>query len=139
MTSMPGISIFIAMSLKADYIDISRFKNSKHFCSYLRTAPKVDRSNKTNHITGLNKNSRKLSLSLLIQGLPHFYTSNTYLSQYRKKKMQGKAAGRVRIAMARKLLSILYVMLKRKELYRYSLPVGYARKLEELEKLKKTA
>ena len=139
MTSIPGISILIALALKADYIDISRFANAKKFCSYLRTAPKVDKSNKTTHITCLNKHSRKLSLSLVIQGLPHFYASNTYLSQYRKKKMQGKHAGRVRIAMARKMLNILYVMLKRKELYRYSLPLVYARKLEELEKLKKTA
>jgi transposase len=137
--SIPGISILIALALKADYIDISRFANQKKFCSYLRTAPKVDRSNNTTRILGINKNSRKLSLSLLMQGLSHFCRNNAGLTAYRKSKLKGKHIAKVRIIIARKLLTILYFMLKRKELYRDRDPYTYSKKLEVLEKLSKAA
>jgi len=133
--SISGISILTALALKADYIDISRFANQKKFCSYLRTAPKVDKSNNTTRILGLNKNSRKLSLSLVMQGLSHFYRNNVGLTAYRNSKMKGKHIAKVRIAMARKLLTILYFMLTRKELYRNRDPYTYSKKLEVLEKL----
>jgi transposase len=44
LTSMKGVSVFIAIAIIADVIDVSRFKNSKAFTSYLRSAPKVANS-----------------------------------------------------------------------------------------------
>jgi len=41
LTSMIGISVITALAIIADVIDVSRFRNSKHFASYLRNAPRV--------------------------------------------------------------------------------------------------
>ena len=41
LTSMKGISVFIAIAIIADIIKVDRFKNSKAFTSYLRSAPQM--------------------------------------------------------------------------------------------------
>jgi transposase len=45
LSSMKGISVFIALAIIADVITVSRIKNSKAFSWYLRSAPKVASSN----------------------------------------------------------------------------------------------
>jgi len=52
LTGMKGISVFIAIALIADIIEVNRFKNSKSFTSYLRSAPKVANSNTSVKIKG---------------------------------------------------------------------------------------
>ena len=134
--SLPGMSVMTALALKADYIDISRFANKKKFASYMRVAPAVDQSNEQSRPKGLNKRSRKLGLSFVLQGLSHFYHSSPRLKEYREEKKKGKPAGEVQILMARKLLDILFSMLKNKELYRGRDIVAYNRKLKELDRIK---
>jgi transposase len=41
LTSMKGVSVFIAIAIITDIIEVNRFKDSKHFTSYLRSAPRV--------------------------------------------------------------------------------------------------
>jgi len=72
---MKGISVFTAIALVTDIATIERFPNSKHFASYLRSAPVIDNSNDTTRITKKNKFGRKLSVTLLSQSLNHFRDS----------------------------------------------------------------
>lgn len=119
LTSVHGISAFIAIALISDYADINRFKNGKHFSSYLRSAPKIHHSNETMHIGKTNRSGRKLSLSLLLQSISHFRKINPYLEEFYQKKCQGKSKGKVRIAIARKMFVSLYYMLRNKKYYNY--------------------
>ncbi|GHT63614.1 hypothetical protein FACS1894110_01760 [Spirochaetia bacterium] len=65
LTSVKGISVFIAIAIIADIIEVSRFKNSKHNTRYLRSAPKVSNSNTSTSMRGTNKQGRKLAATLL--------------------------------------------------------------------------
>jgi transposase len=71
LTSMKGISVFIAAAIIADIISVGRFKNSKPFTSYLRSAPRVESSNTTKGDKGADKKGRKLSAAFLTQVLNH--------------------------------------------------------------------
>jgi transposase len=71
LTSMKGISVFIAIAIIADIIDVSRFKDSKHFTSYPRSAPRVANSNTSGSVRGTNKKGRKLASTLLTRSLNH--------------------------------------------------------------------
>jgi transposase len=62
LTSMKGISVFIAIAIIADIIDVSRFKNSKQFTRYLRSAPHTASSNTSTSSRGTNKQGRKLCI-----------------------------------------------------------------------------
>ncbi len=119
LTSVHGISPFVAIALISDYAQIDRFKNGKHFSSYLRSAPKVDSSNDTTHIGKTNRQGRKLSISLLLQSLTHFRKINPNIESFYENKIKGKSKGKVRMAIVRKMFVSIYYMLRDREYYRY--------------------
>ena len=118
LTSIKGISPFTAIGIMSDVADINRFPNAKGFCSYLRSAPKVDSSNQTTKIGKINKRSRRLSMELLIQSIQHFRACKKF-NYFYEKKCKGKSKGKVRVALARKIMVTIYHMLKKKELFYY--------------------
>jgi transposase len=139
LTSIKGISPFTAIGIMSDVADINRFPNAKHFCSYLRSAPKVDSSNQTTKIGKVNKCSRHVSMELLIESIPHFLSCKRYDFFY-ERKCKGKSKGKARVAIARKVMVAIYYMLKRKELFHWVEKDCYEKKVKEYEKfLKKVA
>ena len=133
MTSIDGISVFTAIGIKADYGDIDRFKNGKKFCSYLRSVPKVDGSGERVYIGKTKKRGRRLSITLLLQGLHHAINKNKMLKKFVERK-EGKGRGKIRMAVARKIFMAIYYMLKRKEYYRYRDEKLHQRKMAEYDK-----
>ena len=119
LTSMTGVSVITAIAIIADVVDISRFRNSKHFASYLRSAPRVESSNDKTIIKSTNKAGRKLSITLLSQSLNHFRDNNKDLSRFYEKASLYKKKGVIRMALCRRVITQIYQMLKKQE-YHYS-------------------
>ncbi len=139
LTSIKGISVYMAIGIMSDIADINRFPNVKRFCSYLRSAPKVDSSNQTTRIGRINRQARKLTMNLLIESVIHFKSCDKFKTFYDKKK-SGKSAGKVRIALVRKVLVAIYHMLKKEEYFYYIDNNSHHIKLDLYEKyLKKVA
>jgi transposase len=134
LASIKGVSVFTAIAILTDIADIERFENPKKLCSYLRSAPKVDKSNKTEKIGRVNKQSRKLAMKMLLQGLTHTYKSSEYLYDFYKRKKKGKKAGKVRIAIARKVFVSIYHMLKNKTYFYWIDKDNHKKKMEDYEK-----
>ena len=65
LTSMSDISVVTALAIIADIFDITRFRNSKHFASYLRSVPLVESSNDKTIIKSTTKTGRRLLITLL--------------------------------------------------------------------------
>jgi transposase len=118
LTSMKGVSVFIAVAIIADIIDVSRFKNSKAFASYLRSAPRVANSNTSTSVRGTNKKGRKLSSTLLAQSLNHILEASVKLREWYMRLSEYKKAGLVRTGLRRRVLAEIYQMLKKGE-YHY--------------------
>ena len=132
LTSMKGISVFTAIALMADIATIERFPNSKHFASYLRSAPGVDNSNDTTRITKTNKFGRKLSVTLLSQSLNHFRDSNMKLrSWYDKKAEYIQKKGKIRMALCRRVFTEIYQMLKKEEYHYFRDEHNHQNKINE--------
>jgi transposase len=133
LISLDGFSILVALALKADYDEIGRFKNGKHLASLLRVAPTVESSNGKTIYGPVNKSSRHLALGFILQIEHHYYDRNEHLKQWRDGKIRHKSRGKIRIAIARKIIMCVYAMLTKKELYRYRNPINFARKEKQLE------
>ena len=131
LVSIKGVSVFTAIAIMADIADIDRFNGSKKLCSYLRSAPKIDASNKSEKIGRVNRYSRKLSIGLLLQGLRHIYNSSEYLLKFYQSKRGAKRAGKARVAIARKTFTYIYQMLKKDEYFRWMDAKNHARKMNE--------
>jgi transposase len=131
LTSIRGISPFLAIAIMSDIADINRFPNAKHLCSYLRTAPVIDSSGEKNHIGKVNKHSRTLTISLMTESVKHFIDSSDKMHSFYFAKRKGKTAGKVRVAVMRKMLVIIYKMLTRNELYYYRDKKNHDKKLRD--------
>ena len=146
LTSMKGISVFIAIAIIADIINVDRFRNSKAFTSYLRSAPKVANSNTSVNVGRTNKKGRKLSSSLITQSLNHVLDASEKLANWYSRLTEYKKAGLVRGGLRRKVFAEIYQMLKKGE-YHYGRDVEkheakmrqYKKFLEKRKILVKTA
>ena len=118
LTSMKGISVFIAIAIITDIIKVDRFKNSKAFTSYLRSAPGVSSSNTSTKNKGTNKKGRKLSATLLTQSLNHVLSASLKLSQWYDRLTALKKKGLVRTGLRRRIFAEIFQMLKKGE-YHY--------------------
>ena len=117
LTSMKGIGVFTAIAVIADIINVDRFKNSKAFTSYLRSAPKVSNSNTSNPTLGINKKGRKLSATLVTQSLNHVLSASPKLSRWYDNLTQFKKKGLVRTGLRRRVFAEMYQMLKKGEFH----------------------
>jgi transposase len=118
LTSMKGVSVFTAIAVIADIITVNRFKNSKAFTSYLRSAPKVSNSNTSVSIKGTNKKGRKLAATLVTQSLNHVLDSSPKLRRWYDCLCEYKKPGLVRTGLRRRVFAEMYQMLKKGE-YHY--------------------
>jgi len=118
LTSMKGIGIFTAIAIIADIICVDRFKNSKAFTSYLRSAPKVSNSNTSKPTLGTNKKGRKLAATLITQSLNHVLSASPKLNRWYENLTQFKKKGLVRTGLRRRVFAEMYQMLKKGE-YHY--------------------
>jgi transposase len=130
LCSMKGISVITAIAIISDIATIDRFPNSKHFSSYLRSAPSVDSSNETVKITSTNKYSRKLSVTFLTQSLNHFRDSNPVHKKWYEKKVTAKNRGKLRMALCRRVFTEIYQMLKKGEYHYYMDEKNHASKMQ---------
>ena len=131
LTSMQGISIFTAVAIISDIIDVKRFSNSKKFASYLRSTPKVESSNAKTLIKSTNKQGRKLTVSLLYQSLNHFINSNRSIEHWYYKLSQYKKVGKVRMGTCRRFITVIYQLLKKEEYYRFMDSKNHDRKMHD--------
>jgi transposase len=118
LTRIKGVSVFIAAAIIADIIEANRFKDAKHFTSYLRSAPHAANSNTSTSIRGTNKKGRKLSSSLLTQSLNHVLNASMKLRKWYDRLSEYKKAGLVRTGLRRRVFAEIYQMLKKQE-YHY--------------------
>lgn len=134
LTSIRGVSNLIAVAIMAEVDDINRFSNAKKFCSYLRTAPRVEASNNSVKIKSTNKASRATVVSLLTQSVLHLQEAGPYINGFYNRVKTGKKSGTVRIAVIRKILVSVYHMLKKNENYYWTETDLTAKKEKELSK-----
>jgi len=135
LTSMTGVSVITAIAIISDVIDVSRFKNSKRFASYLRSTPRVESSNDKTIIKSTNKAGRKLSITLLSQSLNHFRDNNKTLTEFCERSSIYKKKGIVRMALCRRVITQLYQMLKKQEYHHFYNPVLHEKKMSEYRQL----
>ena len=131
LLSIKGFSVFTAVVLMGDVVDINRFRNVKRFCSYLRTAPRTKSSNEKTHVGAVNRKSRSMTCTVLTQAVVHFGKIDPHISEFYGRVKVGKSAGKARIAVIRKILVCAYHMLKRNKRFRWVSEEMYERKLKQ--------
>ena len=122
LDTLPGVAGYTALFLSSELGDVDRFPDSKHACAYLGLVPSLHQSGDasfTGHITGTgNKWLRRNLVQCARVAIRKDMHLREFYLRIRRKKGDKKAV----IAVARKLASYAYWMLKRNQTYQELAP-----------------
>ncbi len=128
-----GLNLLSAIALLAEVGDIALFDTSKQLVSYAGLATSTRQSSGTTRHGGITKRGRKRLRTVVIQAvLSMVNRTDTPLMEFYRKKKREKGAGKAICATARKLLTIIFVLLKKELDYWYLEDRLYNRKLRAL-------
>lgn len=113
LCSIPGIDVTAAAAIIAEIgTDMSSFPDSQHICSWAGLSPGNNESAGKRKSVHINKGNPYLKSMLCETAWIMAAHRKLYLSSWYWKVKQRKGAKRATIALARKILSIIYTMLK---------------------------
>jgi transposase len=122
LMTLPGVAHGVAMSLIAALGDIARFKDGDHAASYLGLVPVTRQSGGKCYHGSITKAGCPQTRAILIQAAQHAASHpgpiGAFFRRLRKRKSHNVAV----VAVARKLVTIAFLMLKNDEPYRYAKP-----------------
>lgn len=112
LTSIKGIGSLGASILLSVIGDIRDFPDEGRLASYFGIVPRVHNSNETEHSGRITKRGSKLGRTALVQCALIAKRYSPYLANYYERIRSRRGTGRAIIAVARKLLGIIYHTLK---------------------------
>jgi transposase len=111
LTTIPGIGNFSALLAFADIDSIKRFKSAKHLCSYAGLVPSVYQSGNTTRRGSITKTGSRLLRWVLVQSAHKAVKSDLLLARYFKHLQKKRGTQKAIVAVARKILTYMYIML----------------------------
>lgn len=134
LLQLHGMNLVSAISLLAEIGDIALFETSKQLVAYAGLATSTRQSNETTRHGKITKQGRKRLRTVAIRAvLSMVNRTDTPLMKFYTKKKAEKGSGKAICATARKLLTIIFVMLKKDLDYWYLEDRLYNRKLRALD------
>lgn len=128
-----GLNLLAAIGLLVEIGNIEQFDRSKQLVAYAGLATSVRQSNETTRRGKITKQGRKRLRTICIRAvLTMIKRTKTPLMEFYEQKKREKGTGKAIVAAARKLLVIVYVMLKKGLDYWYVEDRLYNQKLRAL-------
>lgn len=112
VTSIKGIGVNGAAILLSVIGDVKRFENEGKLAAYLGIVPRVSDTNETEHRGRITKRGSKLARTSLVQCALIAKKYSPYLAAFHERVKRRKGGGKANIALARKLLGIVYRTLR---------------------------
>lgn len=122
LMTMPGINYVVALGLLAALGDVTRFLDGDHAASYLGLAPSTRQSGDHCYHGHITKMGRSQTRGLLTQSAQHASRHPGPIGAFFRRLAKRKNRSVAITAVARKLVTIAFLMLKNNEPYRYARP-----------------
>jgi transposase len=118
LMSMPGIGSVTAITLIAYMGDFKRFSNAGQVSHFAGFTPKVDQSGKQEHYLHITKHGNHHIRYVMVQAAWGALKTRTDTSLHQFfERLKHKGKKKAIVALARKMLEILYSMIKKGELF----------------------
>jgi transposase len=112
LVSIPGIGIVGAATLLTVIGDVNDFADAGKLAAYFGLVPRVSNSNETERSGRITKRGSKLGRTALVQCGLIAKKYSPYLAAFHERVKRRSCGGKANIALARKLLEIVYRTLK---------------------------
>lgn len=136
LTTIPGVHYVVALGTLSALRDVRRFQDGDHAAAYLGLAPLTRQSGNHCYNGHITKCGSSQARGLLTQAAQHASRHPGPLGVFFRRLTKRKNRSVAITAVARKLVTIAYLMLKNNEPYRYARPERMQEKFTELKVLK---
>lgn len=136
LMTMPGVNYTVALAILAALGDITRFADGDHAAAYLGLAPSTRQSAKRCYHGHITKAGNSSCRWLLTQSAQHAARHPGPVGAFYRRLAKRKNRNVAITAVARKLVTIAFLMLKNNEPYRYAKPALMRSKFANLKILK---
>jgi len=119
LLSVPGISVYSALVILSEIGDITRFPSAKHLASFIGIVPRQYQSGEKEFMGHITKKGNASLRWILNQCVIHTVKYPSPLRDFYLRIKEKKGMACARVAAERKLVVILYNMIKNKEEYRF--------------------
>ena len=134
LLKVPGLDVISVMTILSEIGDISRFPSPKELCSYAGLVPRVHFSGKTRYTGSITRAGRSNLRWIMVQVAHQAVKVPGRLQRFYLRLKTKKGTKVAIVAVARKLLSIIWTLLIRNEEYREP-SVRYDAKLRKMDRL----
>ena len=135
LMTLPGVDMAVALGLMAALGEPSRFANADKAAAYFGLVPSTKQSGRHCYHGRITKQGNSHARWLLVQAAQHVTAHPGPLGVFFRRLAKRKNRNVAVVAVARKLVTIAWHMLRRNEPYRYAQPATTAVKLAKLRNL----
>jgi transposase len=117
LTTIPGVGYYIALLIVSEIGDVNRFPDSESLCSYAGLVPEVWRSGDSTHHGSITREGSRWLRWALTQAVHTHLRHETNLTRFYRRLAGKKPSQMTVMATARKMLKVIYWMLRNSEPY----------------------
>ena len=139
LMSMPGVDYYAAMVLLSEIGDVHRFNSDEKLVSWVGLAPQVHQSGETNWTGHITRKGSKRARWILGQCAQSARQHDPRMREFYERIERKHGSQKAVVAVARKMLAIMYVMLIRNEPYHGENPQLTEQKHKRLDTLANSA
>ena len=132
LMTLPGVDVVVAVSLWSAIGDIRRFPSPDHLASYLGLVPSTRQSADRCYHGSITKRGRSQARWMVIQAAQQAARHPGPLGHFFRRLKRRKGHNVAVVATARKLVTIAWHLLTKREPYRYAVPQATEAKLARL-------
>jgi transposase len=139
LMTMPGVDYYAAMVLLSEIGDVRRFNSDEKLVSWVGLAPQVHQSGESNWTGHITRKGSKRARWILGQCAQSARQHDPRMREFYERIERKHGSQKAIVAVARKMLVIMYVMLIRNEPYRGENPALTEQKHKRLDALANSA
>jgi len=111
LLTIPGIGNYLALLITAEIDDVKRFKTAKKLCAYVGIVPSVYQSGNNTRLGHITKLGSSLVRWGLVEAAHRAIISDKHMKEIYERLEKKKGKNKAIIAIARKILTYIYIML----------------------------
>jgi transposase len=117
LDTLPGIAPYTALFLSSAFDNVDRFPDSKHACAYLGLVPSLHQSGNVSFTGHITRDGNKFLRRNLVECARSAVRKDPRLKEFYLKLKHKRGERKALIAVARKMVSYAFWMLKRNQTY----------------------
>ena len=134
LLSLTGVDVYTALLIRSEIGDINRFPDYKRLISWAGLAPSLHQSGTVEYSGGITRQGSRMLRWIMVEAARTAVRHDERMRRFYERVKRRRGDGKAIVAVACKMLKIIWFMLKRREPYQSRNERRYGVKLKSLDR-----